>query len=322
MQGRRGKLSKVPKAVAHCFNDLKGKTQQLRSQKNSSKQPKSFGVYLGSFETPRTSNQARLLLQWDLLVLDARQDGVMTALSSQAASAQVLGRLDVSDAIGSNSGYGHDEITQALGTITSILLTHFKRQQDVQSPFTGVLLANWQAHFPPVICNELIEFMISLNLDVYLEVAPPHFLTEDECFGINMELIQGIVCRNGTILSNGDRRNYYQMADMRRALRALARQSSMSGSTVMMWEVIDDEVELTHAVVKRSFNWCSFNTAISWIGPRTALTDADIAAKSTIPGEPLGALMWLKSNEIMAAHDIFRSNDKVRPLLPLVVRID
>ncbi|TKA72816.1 hypothetical protein B0A49_05480 [Cryomyces minteri] len=191
------------------------------------------------------------------------------------------------------------------------MATYWKRPSERWSPCTGVLLANWQLHFPPIICNELIKYLNGLNLAVYLEISPPSYLTPSECSDIDMKLIDGIICRNGTILPNGDRRNYFQMADMRRAQRALAKHASMRGSSFMMWETIEDTIELTHSVAKRSFNWCRFNSAISWIGPEAALFDAEVAITRTVVGEPLGALMWLKSNEIMAAHDIWRLNDKI-----------
>jgi hypothetical protein len=156
--------------------------------------------------------------------------------------------------------------------------------------------------------------MDSLGFAVYLELSPPTFLTEEECRSINLELTRGIICRNGTILPDGGRRNYFQMADLRRAQRALAAQPSPSGSTVMMWETVDDDVEVSHAVVKRSFNWCRFNSAISWIGPKAALTNAELAAMKTVVGEPLGALMWLKDEQVLKSHDAWRLNDKVRLL--------
>lgn len=181
----------------------------------------------------------------------------------------------------------------------------------MQSPFTGVLMANWQTHFPPVIFNELIKYMEGLGLAVYLEISPPAFLAQRECRGINMENVRGIICRNGTILPNGKRRNFFQMADMRPALRALAAQSWTNGSVVMMWDTVDDDVDLEHAVVKRSFTWCKFSSAISYIGPRAALTDAEIAATKVVSEEPLGALMWLKGDDAMRSQELWRSNDNV-----------
>ncbi len=50
---------------------------------------------------------------------------------------------------------------------------------------------------------------------------------------------------------------------------------------------------------------------MAWIGPKAALSDAEIAIKKTHPNEPLGALMWLKKTEIMAAQGIWRANERI-----------
>ncbi|KAK4984016.1 hypothetical protein LTR50_006855 [Elasticomyces elasticus] len=318
LRARRQRPLKVPAAVARQFDQLKRNTQQLRAQQPQTKPAKSLGVFLGGFADPPTPNQTRLLTRWDLVVVDPRQPGVLDAVTSHSTSTQILGRLDVGSIVEAEAGPGDvdaktDEIDtgKALEVLARSMATQWKRPSERWSPCTGVLLANWHRHFPPVVCNELIKHLAGLNLSVYLEISPPTYLSPAECADIDMELLAGILCRNGTILSNGDRRNYFQMADMRRAQRALAKHASMRASTFMMWETLDDAVVLSHAVAKRSANWCRFNSASSWIGPESALFDAEVAAAKTSPGEPLGALMWLKSNEIMAAHDIWRRNDAI-----------
>jgi hypothetical protein len=300
----------VPTPIARYLDHLKSDTQSLSSEKSSAKEPKSFGVFLGSLANPPTPNQARLLSQWDVLVLDPLQEGVLDALSCQRTSTHILGRLDVRTLVKSDCSSDNDEVIRSLGIVAQTLVTFFKRQQDMQSPFTGVLLADCQAHFQPVVLNELVTYMNGLGLDVWLEMSPPTFLTERQCRDINMKHIRGIVCRNGAILPDGDRRNYFQMAEMRTALRVVAAQRAMGVSTTVMWETVDDEVELAHDVIQRTFKWCNYISAICWIGPRAALTDAEIAAAKTVANVPLGALMWLKGDEVMRAHDVWRSNDK------------
>lgn len=308
----------MPTAVAKYLVDLTSENQHLCSQRGRGKEPKSFGVFLGCFSNPPTPGQARLLSQWDIFVVDPLQGGILDAISSHCTSTHILGRVDVSSLVEANRSSGNNEVIRSLEIVSQTLITSFKRRHETQSPFTGVLLANWQPYFQPIICNELITYMHSLGLAVYLELSPPAFLTEEECSGIKLELIRGIVCRNGTILPNGDRRNYFQMADLRRAQRALATQPSPGGSSLVVWETVDDGVELSHAVVKRSFNWCRFNNVISWIGPKAALTDAEIAATDVVVGEPLGALMWLKDEQVLKSHDAWRLNDKVRLLAGVV----
>jgi hypothetical protein len=200
-------------------------------------------------------------------------------------------------------------MVKSFGVLLQTLATRFQRPYDTQSPFTAVLLADWSAHFPPVIFNELVTYVANLGFDVYLEIAGPAFLTEDECRMIDFSVLKGIVCRNGSILPDGQQRNYFQMLDMRRALRALKVQTVTSGSTVMFWETIDDDAKLKHSVIKRSFTWCKFNSVISWIGPKSALTDAKSAKTKTVSTEPLGAMMWLKEDVKM--QDTWRLNEKV-----------
>jgi hypothetical protein len=272
---------------------------------------------LGNFNTPPTKAQSLLLSQWDIVVLDPLQAGVLEALArTPSTSKHVLGRMDVGLlAMPSKSAAGSAEIIHTLSIVARAVVQSFRRAQDMHSPFTGVLLANWEAYFAPVVCNEFVRYLNTIGFDVYLEVSPPNYLSERVSRAIEMEPIRGIICRNGSIFPNGERRNYFQMAEMRHSLRALAAKSAMVQSTVMMWETIDDDVKLEHAVVKRSFTWCNFSNALSWIGPRSALTDADVAVTMTVIGEPLGAMMWLKEDATIKSHEIWRTNDRVSHLI-------
>lgn len=313
-RSRNDRSKQLPKATAQYFEELKANTQPFGPPQDTSKAPTSFGVFLGNLSSPPTPNQARLLTTWDLVVLDPLRPGVLEGISTENCTASHrLGRLDVNAVVAFDRSSGNHDDSRVLSILDSTIATKWRRPQDTQSPFTGILLANWQSEITPVVLNELIKYLKSLEFDVWLEAAPPAYLTEQECKEIDISLVRGIVCRNGTIMYNGDRRNYFQMADMRRTQRALAKHMSLGGKTLMMWETIDDQVELTHSVIQRSFNWCRFNTTVSWIGPEAALKDADVAEAKTIKGEPLGAMMWLKSNEIMAVHDTWRKNFTIAP---------
>ncbi|KAH0537525.1 hypothetical protein FGG08_005700 [Glutinoglossum americanum] len=302
----------VSAAVARYFHSLESTAIRFIPQKCDAKKPKSFGVFLGEFANPPTTHQICLLSQWDVVVLDPLQVGVLDAISSpQCTSAYILGRLDVEAVVQPDHHSGDAAIIRSLGVVAHILMTSFKRPQDEQSRFTGVLLAGWQTHFPPVVCGELVKSMSSLGLDVYLEISPPTFLTGSYYRGINMDHLRGMVCRNGTILPGGEKRDFFQMADMQTAMRAAVAQSCLRSFVVMMWETVDDDVELSHAVAKRSFAWCHFYSAISWIGSRAALTDAKVATTEIMAEEPLGAFAWLKNDEVMKAHEIWRSNEKI-----------
>jgi hypothetical protein len=313
LQQERKDITVLPTSIERVFTDLRKSILPLRLERNYPKESKSFGVFLGSFNTPPTNSQTLLLSQWDIIVLDPFQAGVLEALArTLCTSKHVLGRVDIGLlAMPSKSAAGSAEITRTLSIVAQAVVQSFRRVQDMHSPFTGILLAKWEAHFPPPVCNELVRYLNAIGFDVYLEVSPPNYLSERVSQAIEMEPIRGVICRNGSIFPNGERRNYFQMAEMRHSLRALAAKSAMIHSTVMMWETIDDHVKLEHAVVKRSFTWCNFSSALSWVGPRRALTDADVAVAMTVTGEPLGAMMWLKENATKKVHEIWRTNDQV-----------
>jgi hypothetical protein len=269
-------------------------------------------VFLGTFSTPPSANEVRLLSQWDLIVLDPLQSGVLNAISSHCTSTHIVGRLDVGKIVKSSSSSSNKEIIRALGIVLKTLIESFRRAQDAQSPFTGVMLTNWLAHFPLAVCNGLVKHINSLGLDVFLEICGPVFLSASQCRIIDMEQIKGIAIRNGSILPNGEQRNFFQMSNMRPAMRALAVQACIRDTVLMLWETLEDDAVLQHAVAKRSFIWGRYNSAVNWIGHKGALTDAEIAKRRTLPSEPLGALMWLKSDEVMKMHATWKSNDKVR----------
>ena len=69
-RSRNARPKALPKATAQYFEELKANTQPFGPPHDSSKAPTSFGVFLGNFDSPPTSNQARLLTNWDLVVLD------------------------------------------------------------------------------------------------------------------------------------------------------------------------------------------------------------------------------------------------------------
>ncbi|KAF2017682.1 glycosyltransferase family 4 protein [Aaosphaeria arxii CBS 175.79] len=302
----------VPAAVARYLNRLRSSVRPLSIQKESTSELKSFGVYLGNFSSPPTPAQARLLTQWDVVVLNPLEQGVVNVLNShKSTSVHTLGRLNVRSLAESESSTSSDEIIRSLGLVVDAITKHFKSSQDAYSPFTGVLLANFSEHFQGPILNELVRYISALGLGVWLEMSPPVYLTERQALDINMKSIQGIVYRNATTRSDGDRQNFHQMEAMRTVQRAVAAQRVPHGPPVMTWETIDDGVEHQYAVTQRSFNWARFNSALPWIGTTSALVDADIAAAQTVTEQPLGALMWLKGDKNMKAHNIWRENDVI-----------
>ncbi|KAL4981871.1 hypothetical protein BDW68DRAFT_171727 [Aspergillus falconensis] len=310
----RHELSVVPPNVAGHIDRLKREATRLYTPSAEVPEPRSFGVYLGAFANPPTADQRRLLSQWDAVVLDPLQTGVLDALPSTTAT-HTLARLDVRKLVESDqSANPSDDAIRAISAIARVLKTRLKRPSDTQSLFSGILLADFAQHVQPVILNSVVSLLNTLGLAVWLEVGAPSYLPEKTCRAIDMARIRGIVYRNGTILPNGDRRNYFQMAEMRTVMRVVAAQKPIGESTLAMWETVDDGVTLTHDVLHRSYKWCNYNSAMSWIGPQSALTDAAAAAERTVIHEPIGALLWMKDERTLAAHDFWRQNGSIQPL--------
>jgi len=184
-----------------------------------SKRPASFGAYLGSISNApwefRNPNQTKLLSQWDLVVLNPYQPGVVEA-AEESTSAHVVGRLDVSqlDCARDLPSKPADAV-ELLSELIRRLTTDFKLKSEAASPFSGVLLANWQVQLPSVRLNPLLKSLKRLGVAVYLELAPLDYMTEDESLLIQLELVAGLICRNTTIRPNGDVYNYFQITEMR-----------------------------------------------------------------------------------------------------------
>ncbi|KAF2667969.1 glycosyl transferase [Microthyrium microscopicum] len=309
---KKRNIASVPPAVAAYIDELKRFVKPLRQvREKASQNPKTFGAFLGGMSSPPTAHEGSLLSNWDMIVLDPRQAGVLDAATYQCTSAHILGRLDVRTLMGSDRSSNPAEINQCLGAISQALTNNFRRAGETDSKFTGVLLANWTNHFTPIICNRLIDYILALGFEVYLEISPPAFLNEEQVQELNMSLVRGVVCYNGTILPDGERRNYFEMVPMMPALRAMAGQAVIRDACIMMLEALDDNAEVRHAVVKRSYDWCRFKSAISWIGPNSALTNAEIAYRKTVVGEPMGAMMWLKEDINQKLHETWRLNDTI-----------
>lgn len=248
------------------------------------------------------------------MLLDPLQHGVLDALAGGTTATHTLARLDVASLVQIGQNSRHGEVICALSGLTNALITRLRRPQDAHSLFNGVLLSEFHRYFQPVVMNEVVKFINGLGLDVWLEVSPPDYLPERTCREIDMTRVRGVIYRNGTILANGDRRNYFDMEKMRTVMRVVAAQKPIGESTLAMWETVDDGVELQHNVLHRSYKWCNYNSAMSWIGPESALTDAAIAARKTVVHEPIGALMWMKDENTLAAHDLWRQNENISPL--------
>lgn len=299
--------------MAKYLDHLNSNKECLSVHEKLTEEPKSFGVFLGAFDSPPTAAQRALLSKWDVIVLNPLQEGVMNVLETrQSSSTHVVGRVDI-QALADNSATSSSEgVVQILSALAETLRTQFRSQ--TPTAFTGILLANFSAHLQPVVLNKTIGYVNNLGLDVWLEIdtSPAACLTQRECRDIKMDTVRGLVYRNGTIRRDGDYQNYFHMSEMRTAMRAIAAQRSRS--FMMMWETLDDGVKAKYAIVQRSFNWTQFNSTLCWIGSESSLIDADVAAEHTVNSKPLGGLMWLKDENVMAAHNYWRANNQVREI--------
>lgn len=254
--------------------------------------PSSFGVYLGGFTTPPTQAQSRLLAQWELLIVNPFQTGVADAISKLERK-HVLGRLELDKIISTNIS-----TLAAIEKIENSLSTNFNNTN-----FSGVLFANWENVFTPPVLKKLVEAIGSLGLSVYLETAPPDFLTDGKV--LQSPAVAGLVIKNASVLPRGEKRDYFQMLKMKPTIKAFVSEACMRDFVVLAWETVDDDVELANAVVRRSMQWCNFYSALTWIGTGSALEDATLNIKTL---EPLPAFGWLKEANVMNTHDIWRSN--------------
>jgi hypothetical protein len=309
----------ISRAVAQHISQLRSGVKPLTVARTTSEESKSFGVYLGSFAYPATPAQARLLSQWDVVVLDPLASGVKDALSSAAyVSPQVVGRLDIRSLTQSERASNDEQIIRSIRKLQETIATSFTGSDNTGSPFTAILLANFVDHFTPAILNELVGYINSLGLSVMLEISlsGPGYLTDSQCRNINMKAINGVIYKNGTIRPDGDQQNFHQMDPMRVAMRAIAAQRVAPAIPMMLWETIDDGVEHQYAITQRCFNWCRFNSALCWVGSASALVDAETAQYYTVSEKPLGALMWMKNARNMNSHNVWRENDKICPEVP------
>ena len=250
-------------------------------------------------------------MEWEMLVVDPLQQGVTQALLYLARQeGYVIGRIDVAAL---TNGMQETERVAKVKAITDAIINNMGPNGNV-SPYDGVLIANWDEIITPGICNEIIGFLNIVNLNVYNEITAPRFMDSVNS-NINVSQLAGTVFINGSILPHGERRDYFDLSCMKSALEIVTAQSCLSDFAVVMCEIIDDGAQLTNAVVKRSANWCSYYGAVTWIGKRSALTNATLNFTINTPDS---AFEWLKKEKVMDLHETWRLNAKVRHTLQLL----
>ncbi|KAH8694067.1 glycosyl transferase [Talaromyces proteolyticus] len=188
-----------------------------------------------------------------------------------------------------------------ISCITAAIASGFRSTR-----FTGILLATLEIIKNRPLLHGLVHAIADLGLDVYLECSPPLFLENQKL--LQDVCVSGLVIRNASTLSNGDKRDYFQLAPLQSTIKAFVGESCLRDFIVMAWETVENDTVLSNAVIRRALQWCNFYSVITWIGPERALTDADA---NTPTVEPLSAFSWLKEAEIMSVHQEWKSNAKL-----------
>jgi hypothetical protein len=271
----------------------------------------SLGIYLGPFESPATEHVVKLFSNTDMVILDPLQLNVSATLDDvcgiSGGPSHITGRLDLAILLKNPAHTRKLEayLISSVDRIMSTVFSHFRALNGSNNGFNGILLAGWQI-FPVPILNQLSAVLNSHGLDVYLETAAPDFLEDSKVLGAGS--IAGLVIRNGLIHPNGERRDCFDMESLRVTVKAFVSQACLRNFTVLIWETLHDDVVPSNAVLRRTYTWCNFNSALLWIGSNKAVFDASVNA---VKFEPLSAFDWLKEHRVMELHDLWRNNKKV-----------
>lgn len=286
LQRYRSSSKTVPSSLKTFLSKSSANLFAYRIEKTS-KKPGNYGVYLGEFECPPTPHQIRLLAEWDLLIVDPSQAGVIGALSSglHAVSPQVLVRIDAEYVASRSSEHPIVSITQWITRLVKLSA----KMTGHQPRFSGVVISRWDECLTVALLEELIGFVNSIGFSIYLEAANTRFLSEPRLAELGE--VTGLVIRNGTISFNGEERDAFEMSEMRPTIKAFVSQACLRNFVVLLWETLDDEASPLNAVVKRSYQWSRFYSALPWIGNTSALKTAEF---SLLQKEPLGGFDWLK----------------------------
>ncbi|KAK2629471.1 hypothetical protein QTJ16_000291 [Diplocarpon rosae] len=298
----------IPRRLKSFFEFQDRKTTASFSEKPP--QPaSSFGVYLGEFASPPTRSQTEILSRWDILVLDPLKPGTMEAITTVRTSSQYsrLARIQLRDLHLPTQRQRQNDIVAAVEKVRDLIERSIKAPSTKSSPYFGVLLAGWEGWVPMSVFDALVQYIRSNSLDVYLEIAPPDFLSGTE--NPNMANFAGVVVRNGTILTSGHVRDYFQMAVMKTTVKAFVTQTCLRDFRVMVWETVDEESSLSHSVIKRCYIWCRYYSAMVYINSKAGLLDA----ASVGIQEPLAAFQWLKDQRVMSIHNRWRSTHELTP---------
>ncbi|KAF1914209.1 glycosyl transferase [Ampelomyces quisqualis] len=299
----------LPLSVQERIHLLSGSAHNVCKKHSLPSKPTSFGVYLGMINSPVTAQEAEILSQWDAVILDYCEPGVLDAVSHDhiQLGPHIIARLDMLQILSSKPANTELDLSRVVYTVSKIIQQTL-RQPNQKRYFTGVVVAGWRERLSTPLLNGLARLLRAYGLHVYLEVGPPEFL--DDVEKLDIDSFSGVVVRNGTILPNGKRRDYFEMDKMKTTTKAFVSQACQRPFLTMMWDTIDDQVDLSHAVVRRAHTWCSYHGAVPYFTRRHALTSiCDIRSCE----QPLAAFQWLKTRRVMTVHEKYRTTRTLSP---------
>ncbi|KAH8723254.1 hypothetical protein GQ44DRAFT_657163 [Phaeosphaeriaceae sp. PMI808] len=282
---------------------------KFRKKNEPPRKPSSFGVYLGMINIPATEEEIQTLSQWDAIVLDYCEPGVLEAVHNDSIplGPQIIARLDLLQILSCTASNTEIDLSRVVYVVSKIIRQTL-RQPNQNRYFTSVLVAGWRERVSTPLLNGLAKLLSAYGLDVYLEVGPPTFLDDVEKLEIN--LFSGLIVRNGTIMPNGERRDYFEMDKMKTTTKAFVSQATQRPFITMMWDTIDDDADLSHAVVRRAHMWCNYHGAVPYLTRLRALTSIEDIRSCE---EPLAAFQWLKTRRVMNVHEKYRTTRTLSP---------
>ncbi|KAL5117245.1 hypothetical protein ACEQ8H_004804 [Pleosporales sp. CAS-2024a] len=299
----------LPRAVQERIHLLSQSARKVHKKHTLPDKPTSFGVYLGMIHSPASEDETEILSQWDAIILDHCEPGVLDAVSDDTIplGPHIIARLDFLQVISSKVANKELDLSRVI-FIVSKIIRQTLRQPNQRRYFTGVVVAGWQERLSTPLLNGIAKLLAAYGLDVYLEVGPPDFL--EGAGRLDISLFSGLIVRNGTIMPDGQRRDYFEMDKMKNTTKAFVSQACQRPFLTMMWDTMDDEADLSHAVVRRAHMWCSYHGAVPYFTRRRALTSIYEIRSCE---EPLAAFHWLKTRRVMTVHDKYRTTRRLSP---------
>jgi hypothetical protein len=228
----------------------------------------------------------------------------------------IIARLDLGQVITFATADNELDMSQAV-YVLSWTIQRTLRQPDQKRYFTGVLVSGWRERVSVPLLNGLTKLLIAYGLDVYLEVEAPDFL--DGVEKLDTGMLAGFVVRNGTIKLNGERRDFFDMDKMKTTTKSFVSEACQRSFVTMMWDTIEDDAELSHAVVRRAHMWCNYHGAIPYFPRQRALTTTEEVKHCQ---EPLAAFQWLKQRKVMDVHERYRAARTVSLVVVAVMNFE